>query len=574
MSRLRKDRAGISLMSTSSSSSSLAATLSTLSPQTFVGVSQYSSDLQSILTRAVQIAQIPITELQNKESDIVQKSSLLGTTNSVVAALGQSLASLGQIASSGGAMTATSSDPATVTATNTGSTSPATYTITDIQSIASQASADSASYPDGSTTVVAQGTLKLTVGSQTLALPLAAGSNNLAGVARAINNASLGVTAAVLTPASGADYLSVTANSTGATAIGLTDTTNILSADASGDGGMVTANFADATSATVAPGPLTLTVGSQTAQFTLSSANNNLTGLAQAINSANLGVSATVSSTAGGQYYISVVSTSGGSPPAISLTSAKSLLTQTSPGSDAVFTLNGNIPVDSPSNLINSVIPGVTFDLLKASQTASVTVSVSSDSSQLSNALSEFVSQYNALTADLDLHTGQTADLLSGDSILSIIREDMSQIFSYQGTGAVRSLSDLGITMDQTDDKLSFDPTVLSGMSASQIQGAFTYVGSSTSGLASFANTLTQLTDPVEGMITQEQSGFSQEEQHLTDEINTKVDQANAMQKNMQLQMAKADTMIASLESQQNMLNSTIEAMNYSTYGYQQNPNG
>ena len=465
-------------MSASSSSSSLASTLSTLSPQTFVGVSQYSSDLQSILTRAVQIAQIPITELQNQESDIVQKSSLLGTTNSVVAALGQSLTSLGQIASSGGAMTASSSDTTMVTATNTGSTSPATYTITDIQSIASQASADSASYPDGTTTAVAQGTLKLTVGGQTVALPLAAGSNNLAGVAQAINNANLGVTATVLTPASGAAYLSVTANSTGATAIGLTDTTNILSADASGDGGMVTANFADATSATVAPGPLTLTVGSQTAQFTLSGANNNLNGLAQAITDANLGVSATVNTTADGQYYLSVVSTSGGSPPAISLTSAKSLLTQTSPGSDAVFTLNGNIPVDSPSNLINSVIPGVTFNLLKASQTASVTVSVSSDSSQLSNALSEFVSQYNAVTADLDLHTGQAGDLLSGDSILSVIRQDMSQVFSYLGTGAVRSLSDLGITMDKTDDKLSFDPTVLSGMSASQIQAAFTYVGS------------------------------------------------------------------------------------------------
>ncbi len=42
---------------------------SALTPLTLNGVSKYSSDMQAILNRAVQIAQIPITFLQNHDSD-------------------------------------------------------------------------------------------------------------------------------------------------------------------------------------------------------------------------------------------------------------------------------------------------------------------------------------------------------------------------------------------------------------------------------------------------------------------------------------------------------------------------
>ena len=50
-----------------------------ITPLTLTGVSPFSSDLQTILDRAVQIAQIPIKQLQNKESELLQQKTLLGT---------------------------------------------------------------------------------------------------------------------------------------------------------------------------------------------------------------------------------------------------------------------------------------------------------------------------------------------------------------------------------------------------------------------------------------------------------------------------------------------------------------
>ena len=48
-----------------------------LSPLTFVGVSQFSADFQTILSRAVQIAELPIKALQNRDLDTLQKKTLL-----------------------------------------------------------------------------------------------------------------------------------------------------------------------------------------------------------------------------------------------------------------------------------------------------------------------------------------------------------------------------------------------------------------------------------------------------------------------------------------------------------------
>ena len=67
---------------------------SPFTPITLNGVSKYSSDFQSILNRAVQIAQIPVTALQNKDSELLQQKTLLSTLNTSVSALASSLTSL------------------------------------------------------------------------------------------------------------------------------------------------------------------------------------------------------------------------------------------------------------------------------------------------------------------------------------------------------------------------------------------------------------------------------------------------------------------------------------------------
>ena len=189
----------------------------------FTGLSSYSSDFQSILDRANQIAQLPITKLQNEQSDNLGKKQTLIALNPTVDSLGSAITALGTVASTQG-LSATSSDWTTVSVTNTGATTPGTYTISDVQSLASAAWATSIGFPDTDTTPVStagQNLVDLVVGTNTFHLDLT-DNNTLQGLADAINNANAGVNAQILTTDSG-NYLSISAQNAGETTIALND---------------------------------------------------------------------------------------------------------------------------------------------------------------------------------------------------------------------------------------------------------------------------------------------------------------------------------------------------------------
>jgi flagellar hook-associated protein 2 len=212
----------------------MSTTSSSFSPLQFTGISQYSSDFQQILSRAVSIAQIPVMQLTNEQTQIVSEETTLGNLNSAVSDVGSALKTIGQL-SSGQALSANSTDTSVVTATATGANSAASYAITNVTSLASPASEHSlTSYANGNAaTVSSTGTMQLVYGSNSYTITLGAGQNNLAGVRDAINNLGVGVTASILTPGTGA-YLSVSANSPGATTLKLIDdptgaATNMLS---------------------------------------------------------------------------------------------------------------------------------------------------------------------------------------------------------------------------------------------------------------------------------------------------------------------------------------------------------
>jgi flagellar hook-associated protein 2 len=382
-----------SLGSTSSSSSSSnAATIAALlAPQTFTGVSQYSGDLQSVLTRAVQIAELPITALQNEDQVVLSKETSLGSLQTSVNTLATDLTNLGTLAASQ-ALSATSSDPDTVTATVVGNLTPTSYTISNITSVAAPASETStASFASASTTKVSpSGTMVLTLGTQTATIKLTSATNNLQGLENAINSAtdssgnSIPVTASIITAAKG-DYLLVTANTPGQTTLTLTE------------GGPTGTDF----------------------------------------------------------------------------------LTKSNQGSNTVFTLNNNISVNEPSTTISDVIPGLTFNVLKADPGGTVTVSLTSDPTQLTSDLGTFVNDYNSLLSAVNAQMGTGGGSLVGDPLVLAIEGDMQQLVNYPGSGAVKSLSDIGVTMDDTG-KMTLDPTVVSGFSSSQLQAAFTYLGAAT----------------------------------------------------------------------------------------------
>jgi len=557
-------------MGTTSSASSLA---STTAPLYFTGLSSFSSDFQSIIQRAVQIADIPVTNLQNQQAANTSKEQALTALEPGVSALGADVAALGTLASTQG-LSASSSDSTTVSVVNTGATAPATYTVSNITSLATAASETSLQGYSATQAVSASGLVNLVVGSNTYQLNLtASGKNNVAGLAQAINSANAGVSASVLTSGT-TEYLAVSSNNTGATTL---RANSVTPADLIGNNGTgAETSLQTYTNATTAPvsanGQVQLVVGSKTYAINVS-ASNNLNGLVQAINAAGAGVTATVTGSSGA-YSLSITHSGPITIQLNDLQSPLNLVSSANQGTNASFHLNG-VPITESTNNITDVIPGVSFKLLNRTS-GSVTLSLATDRNQLSSALQTFVTDYNTLVSQVSAQQGQNAGPLQGDLIVNQISRDMQNLVTYwnpTGTSTIHSLSDLGITFNDTG-QMSFDANTFNALSDTRFSDAFKFLGSASSGFAALASNFTQLDDPITGMIQTQISGYATENSNLGDQITTGQQHAAQVQQSATAQAEAADALVAQLESQQNTVNASIQSLNYTLYGKLTNANG
>jgi flagellar hook-associated protein 2 len=443
-----------------------------LSPLTFSGVSSLSSELQTVLNRAVSIASIPLKRLQNEDADVLQKKTLLGALSDPLASLGSAVTALGRIASNN-AISATSSDATTVSVVNTGSSSSAVYSITQIASIATAATETSVLSYASSDPVSSNGAMRLTVGAETYNFTLT--TNTLAGLRDKINALGAGVTASILTTDSG-NYLSVSANGTGAKALALRD-------DPDG---------------------------------------------------ANIAV-----------------------------------LTANNQGSDADFYLNG-IHITRSSNAVNDIVGGLTFTILGETEVGqTVKLTLATDRSQLSSAISTFVAKYNAVVAQVGQQVGPNAGLLSGDFLIREVQKDLRALSGYQASGTVKNLSDMGITFDLAG-KISFDTDTFDALSDDQISGVFDFFGSTSTGFGALSKKFTQLTDPITGLIKIQQDSYDTADRRLQQRIEDLTERIGEMQKSVAARLQLADALLAQLESQKRTISASIEGMNLVLFGKKQ----
>jgi flagellar hook-associated protein 2 len=376
------------------------------------------------------------------------------------------------------------------------------------------------------------------------------------------------------------EYLAVSAANTGATTLQLNDVTPSDLISSTGTGTETSLQtYTDETSAQVSSnGQVQLVVGSQDYSLNVS-ANNNLNGLVAAINSSGAGLTASITGSAGA-YSLSLTDASG--PTAIQLNDLQNptnLITDTNQGSNASFTLNGiATPIVESTNTITDVIPGVSFTLLNTLPAGSVTLSLAPDPSQLSSALQTFVTDYNTLVSAVESQQGQSAGPLQGNLIINEISSAMQDLVTYwnpTSTGGIQSLSDLGVTFSATGTgQMTFDSTTFNALSDSQISAAFQFLGSSNSGFAALASNFSQLTDPITGMIQAQISGYEATGTDLSNEITSGEAYATQVQQSATTQAEAADALVAQLESEQNIVDSSIQSVNYSLYGRQVGADG
>ncbi|OIR15876.1 flagellar hook-associated protein 2 [mine drainage metagenome] len=252
--------------------------------------------------------------------------------------------------------------------------------------------------------------------------------------------------------------------------------------------------------------------GSATKSVTIDSSNNTLSGIRDAINAANVGVTASIindGSTSPYRLVLTSNTTGVANSMKISVSGDATLssllsedpagtqnLSQTSAAQNANFTVNG-IAISKASNNVGDVVPGVTLNLAGTSTTP-VTLSVAPNTSAVGTAINGFVTAFNAAATAIQNQTSydpttKTAGTLQGDVSLSIIQSQMAAMLTTtmgSNPNGFSNLTQIGIGF-QKDGTLAVDTAKLNAALSSNYQSVanlFIAAGSATDSLVSYTS--------------------------------------------------------------------------------------
>ena len=248
--------------------------------------------------------------------------------------------------------------------------------------------------------------------------------------------------------------------------------------------------------------------------ITLDAGSQSLQGIRDAINKANVGVTATIVSDGSAKpYHLVLTSNSTGEATTMKITvggqdgeggdpaiaallgydpAGVQNLTQTAGAQSTMLSMNG-IEIKSDSTTVDNAIEGVS---LNVAALGSSTVTVAKNTSAISTAVNDFVKAYNELNKTISGLTSYNAEtrtggVLQGDasvrSIQSQLRRQISAVM--EGTGSkLNSLSQLGIAFQQ-DGSLKLDSAKLDKAiteNPNDIGSLFAAMGTTTDGLVKF----------------------------------------------------------------------------------------
>jgi flagellar hook-associated protein 2 len=308
-------------------------------------------------------------------------------------------------------------------------------------------------------------------------------------------------------------------------------------------------------------------------------------GLTVATNDAVLGA---MSATAGASTPLGLVATAGSDANGTNLTitskdgtSTFSInepafgFSQAAAAANASLTVDG-VPIQSASNIVTGAISGVTLDLLGASSSA-ITLTVGTDTTKISTAINQFVTDYNTAlnlvnaqfkmttTTDSSGNTTTAQGVLGSDPTLRALQTSLENAVSYvntptTGTTTVSTLADLGITVAD-DGTLTVDSSTLSAAltnNPSDVQNFFE--GSSLNGFAnSMYSTLNTYTNAGNGAFSVDLSSISTTNTDLTTEINDFENGYIAAQKTLLTNMySSAETALEQLSEKMKQLDSEL----------------
>lgn len=379
----------------------------------------------------------------------------------------------------------------------------------------------------GGSTTISTGVndaVDVTIDGVARTLTLAAGTYSSADLATAVQSAITATGGGASTSLDGTGRLRLTTTHEGSAAtvqvtggsalaaLGLTvDATAIAGTDGSVKIGsnaattVTSAGIGGTFAVATGTGDLTFDVGGglRTGSATVavvSTGDRSLGAVAAAINSANVGATASSVKVSDGNWLLQVNSKSTGVNGTVALDDSVFAgvggLIETSAAQDARITVGsgpGAYSVSSQSNVFSEVMPGVSLTALAESASA-VTVSVGMNESATADAVNSLVTSINSVIADINLQTKydpktKKASPLSGDAGIRRLAEQVrGAVTALVGDTTNGLASTIGIDL-QRDGTLKFDRAEFTAAMAADpavVERLFARGGSSTNG-ASFA---------------------------------------------------------------------------------------
>ncbi|MBS4150635.1 flagellar filament capping protein FliD [Stutzerimonas balearica] len=357
-------------------------------------------------------------------------------------------------------------------------------------------------------------------------------------------------------------------------------------------------NTADAP-ARFAKGALQISLGvpgdppsSESFSVNIDDSNNTLSGMRDAINAAgkDMGVSATiVTDEHGSRLVLSSTKTGAGRDITVAATDAGPLesgqlslstlafdgsASSTGAGPRILSTAQSaelyvdGLKVVSESNKVSGAIDGVTLDLkAKTPFGEPLTIGVSEDKAGVKKQIQSFVDSYNKLIGVINVQTKVTSvgedkapvtGALVGDatarSLLNTIRNELVNV---QGDGAIRALTDIGITT-QKDGTLAIDSTKLDKAMANnfaELPALFT----GEQGLATRLDNKLKPYTETGGILEQRNKAMTETISKIDDQKEDLTRRIASLQERLYKQFNAMDTLVGQLTNTSNSLLASLE---------------
>jgi|SRR5579871_6445993 len=346
---------------------------------------------------------------------------------------------------------------------------------------------------------------------------------------------------------------------------------------------IVRSNAAYAATDTFDNGTLHITVGNATTDVAIGPANNTLAGIAQAINTAKAGVTATVlndgttnhlllssnTSGASGTIKVSVDQTGSGATQNLSdlayAGSDTATMVQAQAGLNASLTINGT-SITRPSNTITDAIGGVTLNLTGQGTTS---LTVAADSSGTLAAVNAFASAYNSVVKTLNSvssydASSNTAQPLNGNAIVLQLQQGLPRIFSHAVggiKGGLTTLADVGVSLQQ-DGTMTVNAAKLQSALSNPGNDVASLFGGTAAGSEGFAYQLDQFlnnfTSPT-GAISAQTHGLTSAIQSLTQRETDMTNYLDRVKAQYTAEFTNMDATVSQLNSVQSFMTQQLQ---------------